>query len=199
MRTGVIFSGWLLGADAAATFAVVERMAEAALLGMVSVELLVATKFSSLHVMGKHQDLQRYARLAALGSTAVTLTIAAVFVLFGKPILGMFGSEFVLGYSALLVMLVGVAVKALCGSVGLLLCMTGHQRDSIAIALSSLILGIALSLAMIPKFGILGTAMAYACSMATWNIAMLFVARWRLGIWGCIGPVSISSKCGERL
>ncbi len=196
-RTGVIFSGWFLDADATGTYAVLERMADAALLGMVSVELLVAPKFSSLHTQQKHHDLERYARLAAWGSTSVTLVFATMLMFFGKPILSMFGSEFVSGYAALLVMLLGVASKALCGSVGLLLCMTGHQRDSIVVAAASLLLNIMLSLALIPHFGILGTAIAFACSIATWNLAMLLIVRWRLGFWGCIGNVKFAPASFE--
>lgn len=188
-RTGVIVSGLLLDAQRAGTYAAIERVSDVALLGLTSVNMLAAPRFAALHAQGRLVDLQRYARLAALGASGFMFATVVPLVLFGKQILCVFGDEFASGYPALVVLLAGVAVNALCGSVGYLLNMTGYQRDTAKIACSSLCLNLILSAALIPKYGIIGTSIAFAISMAWWNVVMLLVVRRRLGIWACLGPI----------
>jgi len=110
-------------------------------------------------------------------------------VLFGKPLLLLFGEAFVSGYPALLLLLCGVAVNALCGSVGLFLSMTGHHRVVVLVAFCSLSVNLILSPILIPRYGIIGSALATATSLATWNICMLLLVRRRLGIWSCLGHI----------
>lgn len=186
-RTGVIISGLLLNAGDAGTYAAMERLTDAALLGLASVNTLIAPTFAAIHAQGRRHDLQRYARWGAWGSTSFMLAAVLPLVLFGRPILRLFGDQFVPGYPVLLVLLVGVAVNAACGSVGLLLQMTNHQRDVLIIAFAGLCLNVLLSLLLIPRYGILGTAIANSAAMVLWNISMLLVVRYRLGVWCCVG------------
>jgi O-antigen/teichoic acid export membrane protein len=188
-RTGVIVSGLLLDSATAGTYAAMERLADVALLGMSSVDLLVAPTFAALHAQRRRLELQRYARLAAWGATFFMLAAVLPLVLFGKQVLRLFGDEFVSGYPVLLVLLGGVAINAMCGSVCHLLNMTGHQRETVITAIGSLCLNLILLLILVPRFGIIGTSAAFAISMAVWNISMLLMVRRRLQIWSFIGPV----------
>jgi O-antigen/teichoic acid export membrane protein len=188
-RTGVIFSGLLLDAGSAGTYAAMERLADAVLLGLTSLNLIVAPRYAALYAQGRRDRLQRQARLAAWGSTCFMLAAAVPLVAFGKPLLRLFGEEFVSGYPVLLILLGGAAVNAMCGSVAIILNMTGHQRDTAVVAFSSLCLNLILSLILIPRYGITGTAVAFAASMAWWNLAMLLMVQRRIGIWCCVGHV----------
>lgn len=186
-RTGVIASGVLLDEQMAGTYAAMERLSDVALLGLTSVNLLAAPNFAALHVQQRKLDLQRYARLAALGASGFMLASAIPLVLFSKHILSLYGDEFVAGYPVLWLLLGGVAANAMCGSAGLILNMTGHQRDTIAVSSISLCLNLLLSVLLIPRYGIIGTALANASAMALWSFALMMVVRWRLGVWSCIG------------
>jgi O-antigen/teichoic acid export membrane protein len=188
-RTGVISSGLLLDTRAAGLYAAIERLADVALLGLVSVNMIAAQRFAALYAQRRWDELQRNARLAAWGASGFMLATVLPLALFGKPILRLFGDEFVSGYPLLLVLLGGVVVNATCGSVGYLLSMTGHQRDNVVVALISLGLNVTLCMLLIPSYGVIGAAVANALSIALWNITMLMLVRQRLGIWACIGPI----------
>ncbi len=188
-RTGVIITGLLLDAGQAGTYAAMERLADAALLGLNSVNLLFAPKFAGLYAQQRKVELQRTARSAAWGATVFMLITVLPLAIFGKPILRCFGEEFSAGYPILLVLLAGVAVNASCGSVGCMLHMTGHQRDISIAAIFALCLNLLLNLLFVPRYGILGTAIANAVAIAVCNLLMLLFVRWRLGIWACIGYV----------
>ncbi len=191
-RTGVVVSGLLLDAQAAGAYATAERLSDVALLGLISVNMLVAPNIAALYAQRRHCELKQHARLSAWGATGFMLATVIPLILFGKPVLRLFGEEFVSAYPALLILLGGVAVNAMCGSVGFLLSMTGHQRDTVVVASFSLCMNLALSLFLIPRYGIIGTAVANAASIAMWNISMLLIVRYRLTFWSCIGSLGPS-------
>lgn len=189
-RTGVIISGLFLDRCAVGTYAAMERLADAALLGLASVNMLAAPSFAALHTLGRRSELQRYARIAAWGSTIFMLALVVPLVLFGKPILRLFGDEFVSGYPVLLVLLGGVAVNAMCGSVGLLLNMTGHQRSLLTILAAGLGVNLVLSALLVPRFGIIGTATANTMAILFWNLCMVGAVRVHLGMWPNFGRIA---------
>ncbi len=188
-RTGVIVSGLLLDDRAAGIYAAMERLSDVALLGVFSVNYLAAPTFAALHAQGRQLELQRYARLAAWGATLFMLLTALPLIFFGRTVALLFGDGFVAGYPVLLVLLVGVAVNAMCGSACLLLNMTGHQRQTILVAFGSLCLNLILLLMLVPQFGIIGTAVAFALSTAVSSVLMLLIVRRRIGIWTCLGDI----------
>jgi O-antigen/teichoic acid export membrane protein len=186
-RTGVLVSGWFLVEQEVGTYAAVERLADAALLGVVAMNMLTAPQFSSLHARGQHCELRRHVRMAACVSTMFMLAVLLPMVVAGRPLLRLFGDDFVAGYPVLLVLLASVGFNAMSGSVDFLLNMTGNQRVVLKILASALTVNLALSLILIPRFGIVGTAVASAASSLFWNGAMLVAARRRLGIWSNVG------------
>ena len=64
-RTGVVISGMLLNSGAAGTYALMERITDAAGLGLTAINVLAAPTFAGLHAQGRKAELQTYARLAA--------------------------------------------------------------------------------------------------------------------------------------
>ena len=189
-RTGVIITGLLLDAQAAGTYAAVQRLINAALIGRLSINLLVGPRFAALHAQQRHVELQRYARLAAWGGSGCMLAAAIVFVVFGKSILHCFGDEFVNGYQTLLVLLGGAAVTTMCGSTDFLLNMTGHHHRLVAILVVSLLVNIALSLWLIPRFGILGTAAANVAAALIWCVSVVYTTHVYLAIWSNVGRIN---------
>ncbi|MGD9633929.1 MAG: oligosaccharide flippase family protein, partial [Pirellulales bacterium] len=188
-RTGVLMSGLFLDARSAGTYAAMERLADVALLGVIAVNMLVAPQFSSLHAKGRRSELRRHARFAAWVSTGFMLCVVLPLVVFGKQILRLFGDEFVAGYPVLVVLLVGLAANAISGSADHLLNMTGHQRTSLKVLAAGLSVNLMLSVWLIPRYGIFGTALANAGAITFWSVGMVWAVRARLGIWSNVGRV----------
>ena len=79
---------------------------------------------------------------------------------------------------ALIILCFGQVVNIVCGSVGMILLMTGHQRYSILSVIAAVLLNAGLNLLLIPSYGLTGTAIATAGSMAAWNFIMyIFVLK----------------------
>lgn len=101
------------------------------------------------------------------------LTFPAILLvfLFSNTILSLFGPGYTVARDALLVLLVGQAVNALCGSVGVYMNMTGKQLVFQRILFLAFFINITLNLLLIPSYDILGAAIATSISTIFWNAA----------------------------
>jgi len=66
------------------------------------------------------------------------------------------------------------------GSVGALLNMTGHERDTLRGVAIAAVANVVLGLALIPLFGLEGAALATAATLIIWNLLL------RQAVWGRI-------------
>lgn len=172
-QTDIIMIGVILDTEQVGFYAVASRIAGLVLFGLTAVNAIVAPMISELYSTGQYQKLQKMITLAARGIFVITLVVSLSLVILGEYILGLFGDEFVAGYMALLILLVGQAINALAGSVGFLMTMTGHQNKAAQILGVSAIINIILNVILISRFGVIGAAIATAVSTALWNILML--------------------------
>lgn len=165
-----IMLGAIVGTDASGLYYPLARISEIAALGLASTNLIVAPMISELHSLGQHRRLQRLLTLAAIVTSSITLVIAIAFWLAGEWVLGLFGAGFVAGYPALLILLGGQIVNALCGPVGALMNMTGHHDRAALVLTCVTVLNVALNATLIPLYGVMGAATATAISAAAWNL-----------------------------
>ena len=68
----------------------------------------------------------------------------------------------------------------MCGPVGVTLYMTGHESIANRIFTASAVLNVILNFALIPRFGIVGAAVATSISLIAWNLGLWVVVRRRL-------------------
>ena len=111
-----------------------------------------------------------------------TLVGAVVLALTGKHILAFFGGQFTTIYPVLLMLLIGILVRAATGPVEYLLAMNGHQRNVIVILVMAASLNILLNLILIPAIGLVGAALATNISIAFSAFTATLLAWRKLGI-----------------
>lgn len=155
----------------------------------VKLTLLVSIVLSSVNAVIAPQIAEDYAakrmetlKLKIKRSTRLIFLITMPIILllaFGSMfILSFFGEEYPIAHNALLILLAGQMVNALCGSIGVYLNMTGKQMVFQFILLSALILNVLLNFILIPKFGMTGAAIATSGSMILWNLfAVIYVYK----------------------
>lgn len=148
-----------------------------------ALNMIFAPRMARLHAMGEMEGLQRLATMSARMALLLAIPVLLLFVFFGKWILArVFGAPFADGYQALVILGIGQLANAGMGSVGTLLNMTGHERDTARAVGLSAAANIVLNLVLIPILGINGAALATTISMALWNIVMWRAVYYRLGI-----------------
>jgi O-antigen/teichoic acid export membrane protein len=178
----VVIAGALLGPEAAASYATASRISKFVPFGLMAVNIALAPMAARLLHEGRSDELQRLILRAAAAIFVTTVPLAIGAIAFGRPLLALFGPEFVAGYGALVLLTLGRAVNALCGPTAILLTMSGNQRDAMLIAVGSAVLDGSLLLVLVPSFGLLGAAGATATTTVAWNLALLFTVRRRTGI-----------------
>ncbi|MGE0701089.1 MAG: lipopolysaccharide biosynthesis protein [Hyphomicrobiaceae bacterium] len=151
----------------------------------------MANRFASLNARGDREGLARSVREAVSWTFWPSLAAAALILALGKPLLWLFGPQFMDGYPVMLVLAAGFLARAATGPAELLLNMLGLQRASACVAMTVASLDIGLNLLLVPRHGLMGAAMATALSLAFGAALNTIIAkRWlglSIGIWSNAG------------
>jgi O-antigen/teichoic acid export membrane protein len=160
--------------------------AQAAMLipfGLQAVNMVIMPYIARLHAEGDHPRLQRLVTQSARAILALALPLVLAFVFFGDAILAFaFGAEYARGHLALILLSLGQLVNAAMGSVGVLLNMTGHERDTLRGVAVAALANLILNFLLIPPFGLLGAAAATACTFVIWNFLLRRAVWQRIAI-----------------
>jgi O-antigen/teichoic acid export membrane protein len=147
-----------------------------------SISAAVAHKFAEYHADGNSQ------RLAALVASCVrwtfwpSLAAAAAILAMGRPILWLFGPEFVQGYPLLFILCLGLLARAAVGPIERLLNMLGEQKTCAFVYAGAFVLNLVGCFALIPGFGATGAAISTSTALIAESIALFLVTKRRLGL-----------------
>jgi O-antigen/teichoic acid export membrane protein len=170
------------GADAAGLYRPAVQLATLVPFGLVASNAIVAPIIAELYSTGQIQQLQRALRFST-GLVAGVGTVATlVLAVGGRTLLGLFGPQFVAAYPALMILLGGQMINTWSGPTGLLMSMSGRQRQAVVIFGVSSLIAVVANVTLVPRFGLLGAAAANAAGLASWNLAVLVYARRRIGV-----------------
>lgn len=182
-NTDIIMLGYFLTAEDVGIYRVAVQGATLVVFGQQALSMFVSPYYARLHAQGDALRLQRLVTFSARAAFFTALPLVLVFVLWGTGIVRLlFGINYVNAYMPLLILGVGQLINAMFGHVGLLLNMTGHERDTtrgMAIAAGSNVL---LNLVFIPLWGMNGAAMATAITLVIWNFILWRSVQKRLDI-----------------
>lgn len=164
-----------------------------------SVNQIFSPTISDLYTRGEHQLLGRLYQNLTRWVLAFSLPLAIVIIVFAKPLMRIFGPDFEAGWVVLVIGAVGQLVNCGVGSVGFLLLMSGNERKLIKVQAGAAILTLALGLLLVPRWGIVGAALAAAVTNAFTNGWNLLQVRRVLGFvpynrssWRLLVPTAAS-------
>jgi len=142
-----------------------------------SVNTLSAPNYSELFHTKQTQELRKIITKTSILLFVLVSPIFLIFFFFGDAIISLtFGPIFSASNSSLLVLVSGFYIATLFGSNSLFLSMTGHQNTLLVLILITFILNVLLNTLLIPKFGIVGAAIATSSSIFIKNLmATLFI------------------------
>jgi len=132
-----------------------------------------------------HSDparLARFARETVSWTFWPSLALAVFILIIGRPMLSLFGTDFVAGYPLLFIQMIGVVSRAAVGPAESLLTMSGNQNSCAIVYGVTLALNLALCVILIPAFGLWGAAIAMAVSMIFEAAALSWTVWRRLGV-----------------
>lgn len=164
-------------------YKIVVSGAALAVFGLQVVNMVITPRLASAFAQKDTFEAQKTASIGSLISFGLTFPVVLVFYFFGTEILNLvFGSEYVIGYRALLIISLGQAINAFFGSSISILTMSGNEKFVIKGMSLSTIVNILLNLALIPYLGIDGAAVGASTALLVWNIYLWIVIRRELNI-----------------
>ena len=100
----------------------------------------------------------------------------------GKPLLWLFGPQFVVGYDIMFIAAIGLVVRSAIGPVERLLNMLGHQHICALAYALAFVMNVVLCIALVPRFGGHGAAAATSISLTFETVLLFWIVRRRLGM-----------------
>lgn len=183
----ILILGFMVSPEEVSVYFAAQRSMSLAAFVQFAFMMVMVRDFSLANARRDPRELQK--RISNASSWTFWLTVPAVALTLaaGYPLLAMFGSEFVAGYGVMAVLGIGFMIRASTGQAQDLLIVLGHQRANVVISGGCILLNIALSILLIPGFGIMGAALATTATLAVRSVAFTFATRKLAGLWVLAG------------
>jgi len=185
-QTDILMIGAIVGPAEAGMYNVATKTTNVVSFILVSANAIAAPMIASFFASNDRASLQRLVSTVAHGSFWPSLILAVGMVLFSKPLLAIFGPEFIAAQGAFIILIVGKLFEAGAGIAGYLMSMTGHQNLSARVFIWTVIINIVLNAVLIPVFGIWGAALATTTSTIMWNVWLTILAVKNLHIYPAV-------------
>ena len=162
-------------------FAVVKTLALVSFIHY-AMSATTAHRFAEYNAQGDKERLSAYVAHAIQWTFWPSLAATLVLLAFGKPLLWLFGPQFVVGYDIMFIAAIGLVVRAAIGPVERLLNMLGHQHICALAYALAFVMNVVLCVALVPRWGGHGAAAATSISLAFETVLLFVIVRRRLGL-----------------
>jgi O-antigen/teichoic acid export membrane protein len=147
-----------------------------------SINQIFSPTIADLHTRGDYALLARLFQSLTKWVVGLTLPLAIVVMVFARPLMRIFGTDFEAGWPILIIGTAGQLVNCGVGSVGYLLLMSGNEKRLIKVQAVMAAVMVGLSIALVPLLGGVGAAVAAAVTTVGINLWNLVEVRHCLGL-----------------
>jgi O-antigen/teichoic acid export membrane protein len=162
-------------------FAVVKTLALVSFIHY-AMSATTAHRFAEYHARGDKDRLSAYVAHAIRWTFWPSLAATLLLLAAGKPLLWLFGPQFVGGYDIMFIAAIGLVVRSAIGPVERLLNMLGQQRACALAYGSAFVINVVLCIALVPRFGGHGAAAATSLSLTFETVLLFWIVKRRLGL-----------------
>lgn len=183
-QLGILLLGWLGTHAQVAALRLAERGGQLVAISLVVIESVIGPQIARAYRDGDRRWLQRLATQSARTMLLTALPVALPLIILGRPIVEfVFGADYVnLAVTPLAVLCFMQLIRVAFGPAGIILMMSGYERDTLVGQVIALILNFIASLVLIPDYGVNGAAWASAIGFLTWNLIFVVKVIQRLGV-----------------
>ena len=159
------------------------RTGQSLLLFLTSLSLVFSPFVADLHHRGEREKLDALYKNVTRWGLATTLPILLALAVLPGTIMRVYGPEFVAGKSALLILIIGLIVPVIVGTVGFILIMVGRTGWDLLVYLGSFVTAVGIAVVLAPRIGMRGTAIAEAVTLTLSAFARLMLVKRFVDIW----------------
>jgi O-antigen/teichoic acid export membrane protein len=172
-HVNVLLIGFWRPSEDVGIYAAAAALATLGVFVMLAVGQILEPVMAELHSRGDLGGLSAVFQTAAKWGIAGGTPVCLFLILQGRGTLGVFGSEFQAGAACLAVLCLGQMVNGLTGHAGPALVMCGRQWPNLAVTAAGAALNITLCFLLVPRYGIVGGAVASAAALAIVKVTRL--------------------------
>jgi O-antigen/teichoic acid export membrane protein len=162
-------------------FAVVKTLALVSFIHY-AMSATTAHRFAEYHATGDKPRLAAYVAHAIKWTFWPSLAATLLLLALGKPLLWLFGPQFVIGYDIMFIAAIGLVVRSAIGPVERLLNMLGHQHICALAYALAFVMNVVLCVMLVPRFGGYGAAAATSTALVFETVLLFWIVRKRLGL-----------------
>jgi O-antigen/teichoic acid export membrane protein len=177
-----VLIGFYINAREVGIYAVASALVAFVPIALQSVNQIFSPTIADLYSRGDRELLGRLFQTLTKWVLLFTFPLATVLIVFAKPVVAMFGSDYVEGWPVLAIGVLGQLINCGTGSVGYLLLMSGNQARLVKIQGIVTVFMILINIILIPRWGIKGAAIGAAFATVSTNVLSLREVRSALGI-----------------
>ncbi len=169
----VLLLGYFMSSMDVGIYGIGVKLGQLVVLSLTSFNMIFAPTISFLYGGGEREALVSLFKTVTKWVFTIGFAVFLVLLLFGRPILSIFGRNFVAGFNALYLIALGQLFDASVGSSEYLLMMSGRPKFNLLNSGVLCGLTIAFSYILIPNHGIVGAALATVIAFAVVNVLRL--------------------------
>jgi O-antigen/teichoic acid export membrane protein len=159
-RADLVLLSLFVGTSAAAVFAAAEFITRVIANIRYAFDSVAAAMFSEAVHLGQRERLRANLVLITRWVATVAVPIAATVVVLRRDLLSLYGPGFAEGATALVVLALGQLVNATMALPAWILLVSGRSRILLANNAAAAVVNVGVGLVLIPRFGLVGTAIA---------------------------------------
>lgn len=171
--TDTLMLGYFRTAGEVGIYNIAARLGYSAFMISASFRLVFAPIIADLHNQGDLERLSALFKVVTRWIFTLSLPVFLVLILFPGAILKIFGGEFTAGSTCLIILSLGYLICSATGPANHMILMTGRSGLNSLNHLIGLLLNFFLNFLLIPKYGILGAAIAISASIISLDIMRL--------------------------
>lgn len=181
-RLDIVLVAALRGPRDAAIYAAVTRFLVVGQLGSQAVSLAVQPTLAELLATKDLRSTKVLYQISTAWLIALTWPLYLLSAVLAPQLVGLFGSGYATGSRVIVVLAAAMLVATGCGMVDMLLTMAGKTSWNLGNVLLALSVNIALDLLLIPRYGVMGAAIAWAVAIVLNNLVPLAQVGWLLRV-----------------
>jgi O-antigen/teichoic acid export membrane protein len=164
-------------------YAATVRTGQSLLLFLTSLSLVFSPFVADLHHRGEKEKLDALYKDVTRWGLATTMPVMLALAILPGTIMRVYGDEFVAGQSALEILIIGLIVPVIVGTVGFILIMVGRTGWDLLVYAGSFVLAVGIAVVLAPKYGMRGTAIAEAVTLTVSAFVRLLLVKRFVDIW----------------
>jgi len=172
-KVDILMLGYFTSSSNVGIYSAAARTAQLLIIGLNSFGVIFTPIISELHKKKKMVELENTYKTVTKIIFTIVFPLFLVFITFGRDILAVFDTEFIVGFWALVILSIAHLVNSTTGSCGTIISMAGHSKIILINHVIVFTINIALNIILIPMYGIIGAAIATCSSMVIINIIRL--------------------------